>query len=395
MNSIPYGKHEINDDDINAVVNVLKSDYLTQGPKVEEFEQKFAEYIGAEYAIAVSNGTAALHLCNLALNVKNGTKVLTTPLSFVATSNCVLYCSGEVDFCDIDPETLLIDINKLEQILKESPNGYYSGIIPVNFAGLAVKMDKIKKLADEYDLWIIEDACHAPGASFIDSKSEIHKCGDGVYSDLAIFSFHPVKHISCGEGGMITTNRKDLYDKIVKLRSHGITKNQKELFQNHGGWYYEMQDLGYNYRLSDISCSLGISQLKRASEGLTLRKLIVKKYIEELAHINDVTIYNSTSEGHAYHLCIIKTSFRDELYEYLKSKKIYCQIHYLPIHLQPYYSSLGHKKGDFPCAESYYETCISLPLFPSMKREEINYVIKEIKTFFSEKNCNYTSKGRK
>ena len=269
---IPYCKHNITQEDINSVIKVLKSDFLTQGPKVKEFEEKFAKYIGSKYAVAVANGTAALHLCNLVLDVTKGSKVITTPLSFVASSNSVLYCGGEIDFCDIDPDTLLIDIAKLERKLKSSPKGTYSGVIPVNFAGLAIQMDKVRKLADEYGLWIIEDACHAPGGTFIDSDNQEHKCGDGAYSDLSIFSFHPVKHIACGEGGMITTNRKDLKDKLEKLRSHGISKNRDELFQNHGDWYYEMHDLGFNYRISDISCALGISQLKRLCLGSNLEE---------------------------------------------------------------------------------------------------------------------------
>ena len=255
-NVIPYGRQRILEEDIDAVVNTLKSDYLTQGPKVKEFEENFASYIGSKYAIAVANGTAALHLSVLSLGIKKGAKVITSPLTFVATANAVLYAGGEIDFCDIDPHTLLIDIDKLRNKLSDVPKGTYCGIIPVDFAGAAVQMDEFKALAEEYNLWLLEDACHAPGGYFYDNLNEKHHCGDGNYADLAIFSFHPVKHIAAGEGGMITTNDYTLYQKLLKLRTHGITKNPDEIKNNHGGWYYEMQDLGYNYRLNEISCSL-------------------------------------------------------------------------------------------------------------------------------------------
>lgn len=382
-NIIPYGKHHISDEDINAVVEVLKSDFLTQGPKVKEFEKKFAEYIGSKYAVAVSNGTAALHLCNLALNVTKGTKVISSPLSFVATSNSVLYCGGEIDFCDIDPDTLLIDINKLEDKLSNSPKGTFSGIIPVDFAGLAVQMDEVKYLADKYGLWIIEDACHAPGGYFKNNKNKVQNCGNGKYADLAIFSFHPVKHIAAGEGGMITTNDSDLYNKLIKLRAHGIEKKEFIDQNNHGDWYYEMQSLGFNYRLTDINCALGISQLSRSESDLKIRKKIAKRYINELKDVKQIEFYNIDQEGHAFHLLVIKAQKRRILFDYLKSQNILCQIHYIPIHFHPYYKNLGFKKGDFPIVESYYETCLSLPIFPSLQEDEINHVINEIKSFYS------------
>lgn len=246
MNPISYGKQDITDKDISAVVEVLKGDYLTQGNKVLEFEEKFADYIGSKYAVAVANGTAALHLSALSLRVNTTSKVITSPITFAATANCIRYCGGNVDFCDIDPETLLLDINLVRQKLEKSPKGMYQGIIPVDFAGHPVNMEAFRELANEFDLWLLEDACHAPGGSFTDGKGIVQKCGNGKYADLAIFSFHPVKHITCGEGGMITTNRKDLYERILKLRTHGITKAPKKMEENHGGWYYEMQELGYN-----------------------------------------------------------------------------------------------------------------------------------------------------
>ena len=212
-NIIPYGKQNITQEDINAVVEVLKSDYLTQGPKIEEFEKEFAKYVESKYAVAVSNGTAALHLCNLALGVKKGDKVITTPITFAASANSVLYCDGEVIFSDIDPDTYLLDINKVRELLEKSPKGTYQGIIPVDFAGRAVDLERLRALADKYNLWIIEDSCHSPGGYFVDKNKKRQFCGNGNFADLAIFSFHPVKHIACGEGGMITTNNEKLYKK--------------------------------------------------------------------------------------------------------------------------------------------------------------------------------------
>ena len=311
---IPYGRHEIKQEDIDAVVETLKSDFLTQGPKIKEFEDKFADYIGSKYAVAVSNGTAALHLSALALGVKKGTNVITSPLTFVASSNAILHSGGRIDFCDIDPETLLIDFKELRNKLAKSRKGSYSGIIAVDFAGLAIQMDELKKIADDFGLWILEDACHAPGGFYIDSNGEKQNCGNCKNSDLAIFSFHPVKHISCGEGGMITTNNLNHYKLLLKLRSHGITKSKNELTENHGGWYYEMNDLGYNYRLTDISAAMGISQLNRAKGGVQKRADIAKIYFSELEHINGIKFYNKIHTGHAYHLLVIRAENRDKLY---------------------------------------------------------------------------------
>ena len=240
MNAIPYGRQNITQEDIDAVVETLKSDFLTQGPAVADFERAFAEYIGVKYAVAVANGTAALHLCAMALNVKPGQKVITTPITFVASANCVRYCGGEVIFSDIDPITFLLDVQKVRILLEKYPKGTFQGIIPIDFAGAPADLEAFRKLADEFGLWIIEDACHAPGGFFIDSNKKKQNCGNGAYADLAIFSFHPVKHIATGEGGMITTNDKKLYEKLVLLRTHGITKDAEQLRENHGGWYYEI-----------------------------------------------------------------------------------------------------------------------------------------------------------
>ena len=381
MNPIPYGRQHITDEDIQAVVGALQSDFLTQGPRIKEFEEAFAKYVNAQYAVAVANGTAALHLCALALEVKPGQKVITTPNTFAASANCIQYCGGEVVFADIDPETYCLDIQKVKDLLESSPKGTYQGIIPVDFAGYPVNLEAFRELADEYDLWIIEDACHAPGGHFIDSKGTKQHCGNGRFADLAIFSFHPVKHIACGEGGMITTNNKKLYEQLLILRTHGITKSSDLLEENHGGWYYEMQMLGYNYRITDVQASLGTSQLKRADEGIARRRAIAKKYDEAFAGTVVKTLSNPSSIAHAYHLYVIQVENRKALYDHLRAQKIFVQVHYIPVHLQPYYRELGWKKGDLPQAESYYEHCLSLPMYPTLTDEQQQFVIEQVLAF--------------
>jgi len=376
--AIPYGRQDINQDDIEAVVQTLKADFLTQGPKVKEFEKKFAAYIGSKYAVAVSNGTAALHLCAIALDVNANSKVITPPITFAASSNCIKYCGGEVTFADIDPSTIILDLDKVKELLENAPQGTYEGIVPVDFAGYPVNMEEFRKLADKYNLWIIEDACHAPGGYFTDSKGAKQFCGNGKFADLAIFSFHPVKHIACGEGGMITTNNKDLYDKLMVLRTHGITKDPEKMIENHGGWYMEMQTLGYNYRIPDILCALGITQLERAPINLEKRREIAKKYDQAFAKTIVKTIIPPKEVGHGYHLYVIQVENRKELYDHLRSNQIYAQIHYIPTHLMPYYKELGHQKGDYPLSELYYDKCISLPMYPTLTNEEQDFVINEV-----------------
>jgi len=252
MKKIPYGRQNITNEDIEAVIEVLKSDFLTQGPNIKIFEEAFAAYIGCKYAVAVSNGTAALHLNAMALNVKPGDKVITTPITFVASANCVRYCGGEVIFGDIDPKTYLLDIESVRAILESDKNREIKGIIPVNFAGRCVNLEAFRKLADEFGCWIIEDACHSPGGYFVNSQGEKVNSGNGRYAELSIFSFHPVKHIASGEGGMITTNDESLYKRLLILRSHGIQQDLSLRIHDDSLWYYEMQELGYNYRLTDF-----------------------------------------------------------------------------------------------------------------------------------------------
>ncbi|MBK8368409.1 MAG: UDP-4-amino-4,6-dideoxy-N-acetyl-beta-L-altrosamine transaminase [Bacteroidetes bacterium] len=379
---IPYGRQHITEEDIEAVTKALKSDFLTQGPEIAAFEKAFAEYIGCKYAVAVSNGTAALHLCTMALGVDKSSRVITSPITFAASANCVRYCDGEVYFADIDPKTYLIDIQKVRALLEKHPKGYFQGIIPVDFAGNAVNLEEFRKLADEFGCWIIEDACHAPGGYFKDSKGTKQYCGNSQFADLAIFSFHPVKHIACGEGGMVTTNDEKLYNKLIKLRTHGITKDPNLMYKNEGGWYYEMQDLGYNYRITDFQAALGTSQLKRADEGLKRRREIAQTYFDTFKENKNIKRQSGVVDGHAYHLYIIEVENRKGLYDYLRTKDIFCQVHYIPVHTLPYYESLGWKQGDFEKAESYYKSCLSLPMYPTLTKEEQSFVIESINSFF-------------
>lgn len=394
---IPYGRQHITEEDLKAVNETLLSDYLTQGPKIKEFEDAFAKYIGCKYAVAVANGTAALHLNTLALGVKPGDKVITTPITFSASANCTRYCGGEVVFADIDPQTYLLDITKVRVLLEAAPKGTYKGIIPVDFAGRAVDLEALRLLANEFDCWIIEDSCHSPGGYFIDSKGKKQFCGNGQFADLAIFSFHPVKHIACGEGGMITTNNEQLYLKLLQLRTHGITRDTS-LFLNdadfaagqnsaggaYPGWYMEMQTLGYNYRLTDFQAALGISQLMRANDGLEKRKAIAAKYEKAFTGKKYIKGQSKLIEGHAYHLYIIETENRLGLYNHLRSKNIFAQVHYIPVHLMPYYKQFGWKTGDMPHSEIYYSRCLSLPMYPTLTSEEQDYVIECIENFYAQ-----------
>jgi UDP-4-amino-4,6-dideoxy-N-acetyl-beta-L-altrosamine transaminase len=383
MNPIPYGKQYISPEDTAAVIETLHADFLTQGPKIAEFEKKFAEYIGVKYAVAVSNGTAALHIAALALGVNESSNVITTPITFAASANCIRYCGGNVYFADIEEDSYLIDLEKVEALIRSRPKGFFSGIIPVDFAGRAVNLERCRAIAEAHGLWILEDACHAPGGYFTDSKGKEQLCGNSAYADAAIFSFHPVKHIACGEGGMVTTNDEALYQKLLKLRTHGITKDAQLMHENHGGWYYEMQELGYNYRLTDFQAALGVTQLQRADEGLVRRRAIANRYAEAFKEMPGILGSSGVIEGHAYHLYIIETADRKGLYDFLRTKNIFPQVHYIPVHTLPYYKGLGWKAGDFPVAERYYDRCLSLPMYPTLTDEEQDYVIRTIREFLA------------
>ncbi|TVR77525.1 MAG: UDP-4-amino-4,6-dideoxy-N-acetyl-beta-L-altrosamine transaminase [Chitinophagaceae bacterium] len=399
MEVIPYGRQHITDEDVQAVVETLKSDYLTQGPRIAEFEEAFANYVGSKYAVAISNGTAALHLCALTLKVQEGDKVITTPITFAASANCIRYCGGEVVFADIDPDTYLLDLNIVKELLESSPKGTYKGIIPVDFAGRAVDLEAFRELADAHDLWIIEDSCHSPGGYFTDKHGAMQNCGNGQFAELAIFSFHPVKHIASGEGGMITTNNEELYNKLLKLRTHGITKDESE-YQNsvefavgsshasehtthkYPNWYMEMQELGYNYRITDFQCALGKSQLGRAAIGLERRREIASTYFKAFNGKPFIKGQSGVVEGHAYHLYVIEVEDRLGLYNFLREHNIYAQIHYIPCHLMPYYRQFGWKEGDMKNAEAYYQNCISLPMYPTLNNNELNFVISKVLSFY-------------
>jgi UDP-4-amino-4,6-dideoxy-N-acetyl-beta-L-altrosamine transaminase len=379
MKKIPYGRQQIDQDDINAVIETLQSDFLTQGPKVERFEEAFAQYVNAKYAVAVSNATTGLHISNMALGVKGGDRVITSPITFAASANASRFCGAEIWFADIDPETYLLDIKEVENLLKSKPKGFFKGIIPVDFAGLPVKLEEFKSLANKYNLWIIEDAAHAPGGYFIDSEGVKNECGNGKYADCAVFSFHPVKHIACGEGGMVTTNDKKIYELLKLYRSHGITKHN--MSENHGDWFYEMQILGYNYRLTEMQAALGISQLAKNPQRVIKRNAIAEKYKKSFRN-TDIK-FQSLPIGtyNAHHLFVIEVKNRKGLYNYLKNHNIYAQIHYIPLHTLPYYKEMGYDDAHLPNAESYYKHCISLPMFPSLTDEEQEYVIQKVVKF--------------
>ncbi|RKF03944.1 UDP-4-amino-4,6-dideoxy-N-acetyl-beta-L-altrosamine transaminase [Tenacibaculum lutimaris] len=378
---IPYGRQNIEQDDIKAVVETLQTDFLTQGPKVKEFEDKFAQYIGAKYALAVNNATSGLHLAVLAMNLKKGNRVITTPITFAASANCVRYAQGEVWFADIDPNTYLLSLESTRKLIEGKPKGFFKGIIPVDFAGLPANLEEFRKLADEHDLWIIEDACHAPGGYFTDSKNNKQYCGNGNYADIGVFSFHPVKHIACGEGGMLTTNSKEVYNKLSLLRTHGITK--ENMSENHGGWFYEMQELGFNYRLTDFQSALGITQLAKNNRGVIRRNEIAQTY--KNAFQGKIKFQSLPSGSYnAHHLFVIEVDNRKELYDFLKSHNIFAQIHYIPVHTLPYYKNIGYSEAELTNAEKYYSRCISLPMFPSLTDEELQYVIDKVLEFIND-----------
>lgn len=382
MKPISYGRQHITEEDIQAVVDVLRSDYLTQGPQIDQFEKAFAAYVGAKYAVAVNNGTAALHLSALALQVKPGDKVIVTPLTFAASANCIRYCGGEVVFCDINADTYLMDLEKLRALLSTYPKGTFKGIIPVDFAGYPIQAEAFREIADSYGLWIIEDACHAPGAYFLNSKGQKQETGNGVYSDLTVFSFHPVKHITTGEGGMVTTNDPLLYERLLLYRTHGITKDPQKLMRQEGGWYMEMQELGYNYRITDFQAALGYSQLKRADSGVERRRRLIERYNSAFSRTDKIkTPVEEKGICHVYHLYVIQVEDRLGLYNYLREHQIFAQVHYVPLHTMPYYLERGNKVGDCPVVEEYYKHCLSLPLFPTLTDEEQNYIIDKVLSF--------------
>lgn len=381
---IPYGKQEINNEDIESIIKVLKSDYLTQGPVVPQFEKSISQYCGSKYAIAVTSATAALHLSCIALDLKKGDYLWTSPISFVASANCARYCGANVDFVDIDPLTYNLNPKLLEEklIKAEKNNVLPKIVVPVHLCGHSAEMQEIYALSKRFKFKIIEDASHAIGGKYKDIF-----VGSCKYSDITIFSFHPVKIITTGEGGMATTNNLDLAQKISRLRSHGITRNKNEMINDsHGEWYYEQQDLGYNYRMTDIQASLGISQLKRISTFINKREKIAQKYDIEFEDLPIKIPKQNINVNSSRHLYVIRVDNKksktkhSELFYQLRKKRILVNLHYIPIHLQPYYRKLGFNFGDFPNSEEYYKEAISLPIYSTLSDEEQNYIIKNIKS---------------
>lgn len=377
MKTYSYGKQSIALSDIIEVVKTLRSPWLTQGPKVAEFEKKICEYTGAKYAVAVANGTAALHIAMLALGVKQGDEVITSPITFLASSNSVLYAGGTPKFADIDAKTACIDPEEIKKHITPQTKG----LIPVHFAGQSCDMEAIHNIAKENNLFVVEDAAHAIGSGY---KGE--KVGSCKYSDMTIFSFHPVKTITTGEGGAITTNSKELYDKLLTFRSHGMTKDENILTQNDGPWYYEMHSLGYNYRITDFQAALGISQLKKLDEFTEKRRKIVELYKKAFAGDERFDFLEEKDYSKAcFHLFPLLFDFsklkmnKKELFNKLRENGLILQVHYVPVHLQPYYKNLGFNEGDFPKAEDYYKKAISLPLYPSLCSCDVKKIVKIIK----------------
>ena len=367
---IPYGRQYVDDEDIEEVVKVLKSDFLTTGPVITEFEKKVADYVGAKYAVAVSNGTAALHAACYAANIKEGDEVITTPITFAASSNCVLYCGAVPVFADIDPKTYNIDPEDIERKITDRTKA----IIAVHFTGQPCEMERIHEIADRHGLIVIEDAAHALGAVYEGKKV-------GSLSEMTTFSFHPVKHITTGEGGMILTNQRELYERLKLFRAHGITREEQLLRKNDGPWYYEQLELGYNYRITDIQCALGISQMKKLPYFLKRRKEIAKKYQEAFADCKNIQLpYQKPGCENAWHLYIIrvKGGKRKEVFEQLREAGIGVNVHYIPVYKHPYYQEHGYEGIRCPNAEQYYEEAISLPIYPALKEAEQQYVIEKI-----------------
>lgn len=373
---IPYGKQTIEQDDIQAVVDVLKSDFLTTGPKIAEFEQTVADYVGAKYAVAISNGTSALHAACFAAGIGPGDEVITTPLTFAASANCVLYCGGTPVFADVDPKTYNIDSEDIRRKITDRTKA----IIAVHLAGQPCDMDAIHSIAREHGLIVIEDGAHALGSVYKGKKV-------GSMSDMTTFSFHPVKPITTGEGGMIVTDNEDFYKKMILFRSHGITRDDSIMTRNDGPWFYQQFDLGYNYRITDIQCALGCSQMKKLDRFLARRKEIVARYNEAFADCdNIITPYQLSDTESGWHLYIVqvKNCDRRKVFENMREKGIGVNVHYIPVYMHPYYQEHGYENVHCANAEEIYSHIISLPLYPGLTSEQQDYVIDTLKSLCEE-----------
>lgn len=372
---LPYARQWIDDADIQAVTGVLKSDFLTTGPRIGEFERAIAGYVGAKYAVAFANGTAALHGACFAAGISAGDEVICTPMTFAASANCVLYCGGTPVFADIDPRTYNIDPKQIEEKITTKTKA----IIPVDYTGQPVQLDDILALARRHNLTVIEDGAHSLGSSYKGRRV-------GAISDMTMFSFHPVKQITCGEGGIITTNSQDYYERLRQFRSHGITRDTKYLEKCDGPWYYEMQFLGFNYRMTDIQAVLGTSQLKRIERFIARRREIVARYDHAFADIAELTIpHQHPDTNSSWHLYVVRfdtdrlAADRKEIFEALRAQNIGVNVHYLPVYLHPYYRKLGYAVGLCPNAEKHYEQIVTLPLFPRMTNQDADDVITAVR----------------
>ena len=384
---IPYGKHHIDQEDINAVIKVLKSDNLTQGPLIAAFEKEISNYVGAKYSVAVTSCTAGLHLASIASQMNEGKVLLTSPITFVSTANSSLFCGAETIFADIDSSTINISIDNIKKVILKNK---VHAIAPVHFGGLPCDIKKIKEVADQVGAIIYEDAAHAFGATYQDGS----KVGSCKYSDMTIFSFHPVKSLATGEGGAITTNNKKIYEKLIRLRNHGLEKNQenfqlkKNSFTNNlnNPWYYEMQELGYNYRITDIQCALGLSQLKKIDKFIKRRRELAKKYDSAFDNLkNCESIQKNMRDFSSNHLYILKINFeklgktRADLMKEFKRAEIITQVHYIPVIEHPYFQKKNYKSGDFPNSYNYYNSALSIPLFYDLTDKQQSYVIDQVK----------------
>jgi UDP-4-amino-4,6-dideoxy-N-acetyl-beta-L-altrosamine transaminase len=384
---IPYSRQWINEKDIEAVIDVLKSDWLTQGPVIEKFERAVAEYCGVKYAVAVSSGTAALHIACLAAGLNTDDILWTSPNTFVASSNCALYCGARPDFVDIDPRTYNMDVDALEVKLSsaEKTGSLPKIVIPVHFAGQSCEMERIFSLGQRYGFTIIEDACHAIGGSYKGVR-----IGSCKFSDMTVFSFHPVKIITTGEGGMVLTNNESLYQRLILLRTHGITRDTFCMEDaSDGDWYYQQIELGMNYRVTDIQASLGLSQFRRIDKFVTRRNELAERYNNALFDLPLTLPCQHPDTYSAFHLYVVRLKLnelektRKMIFDLLRQKRIGVNVHYIPVHTQPYYRRLGFSFGQFPESERYYEEAITLPLFPLMTKEEQDYIITALREVLS------------